>query len=259
MRLRVIEKQFVATETVRIRLARHGDSRIGPFQPGAHIEIEFAGYTRRYSLTSDPQDLSYLEICVLRNPLSRGGSAYLHDSLKVGDTVLVVSLANDFNLVPDAGYSLLIAGGIGITPTVSMITALHRLHSSFELHYVASQASRFLPLPPWAFSIANYYSGRKGTRPLDVDRLCGRLGPEAQVYVCGPPELIRAVRFAAGRSGRGSNVVVVCVVSASRRWSAATRSIETSSQTISGVVRCVPVFLGRPVPSWHWTFDTHAR
>jgi ferredoxin-NADP reductase len=66
MRLRVIEKQFVATETVRIRLARDGDSRIGPFRPGAHIEIEFAGYTRRYSLTSDPEDPSYLEFCVLR-------------------------------------------------------------------------------------------------------------------------------------------------------------------------------------------------
>jgi vanillate monooxygenase ferredoxin subunit len=164
MRMRVIEKQLVATETVRIRLAPNGETRIGPFRPGAHIEIAFAGYTRRYSLTSDPEDLSHLEICVLRNPLSRGGSAYLHDSLKVGDTVLLVSLANDINLVSDAGHSLFIAGGIGITPMVSMMTALHRLHGSFELHYVASQASRFLPLPPWAFPITDYYTGRKGTR-----------------------------------------------------------------------------------------------
>jgi ferredoxin-NADP reductase len=201
MRLRVIEKQLVATETVRIRFAPNGETRISPFRPGAHVEIEFAGYTRCYSLTSDPEDLSYLEICVLRNPLSRGGSAYLHDLLKVGDTVLLVSLANDFNLVTDAGYSLFIAGGIGITPMLSMMTALHRLQTPFELHYVASQAGRFLPLPSWVASIVDYYSGRKGTRPLDVDRLCGRMGREAQVYVCGPPELISAVRFAAGRSG----------------------------------------------------------
>jgi vanillate O-demethylase ferredoxin subunit len=207
MRLRVIEKQLVATEIVRIRLAPNGETRIGPFRPGAHIEIEFAGYTRRYSLTSDPEDLSCLEICALRNPLSRGGSTYLHNSLEVGDTVLVVSIAMDFNLVTDAEHSLFIAGGIGITPMVSMMTALHRLHASFELHYVASQASRFLPLPPWAFPITDYYSGRKGTRPLDVDRLCGRMGPEAHVYLCGPPELISAVRFAAARLGISSDHV----------------------------------------------------
>ena len=84
MRLRVIEKQLVATGTMRFRLAPDGETRISPFRPGAHIEIEFAGCTRRYSLTSDPENLSDLEICVLRNPLGRAGSAYLHDSLELG-------------------------------------------------------------------------------------------------------------------------------------------------------------------------------
>jgi len=64
MRLRVIEKQLVATETVRIRLAPNGETRIGPFRPGAHVEIEFAGYTRRYSLTSDPEDFpTWKSVC----------------------------------------------------------------------------------------------------------------------------------------------------------------------------------------------------
>jgi ferredoxin-NADP reductase len=91
--------------------------------PGAHIDFEpREGLVRQYSLCGSPDDPSW-RVAVLREPDGRGGSAYVHDSLAVGDRVRVSEPRNTFPLVPASRY-LFIAGGIGITPLLPMIAAV---------------------------------------------------------------------------------------------------------------------------------------
>src|SRR3546814_4254199 len=65
----------------------------------------------------------------------------MHDALRVGDTLKADCTENRFELYEDARHSVLIAGGIGITPLMAMVARLRRLNRSWELHYVARTRS----------------------------------------------------------------------------------------------------------------------
>ncbi|VAW82604.1 Flavodoxin reductases (ferredoxin-NADPH reductases) family 1; Vanillate O-demethylase oxidoreductase, partial [hydrothermal vent metagenome] len=146
MQLIVTHKHVVAADTVCVRFASAGGGRLTTFKPGAHIEMSFFGMMRRYSLTSLSSETNHYEICVLRTNPNAGGSAYIHDRLKPGDTIEVSEPQNDFPLNCDAAYTVFVAGGIGITPFYTMMDALHRAGSPFELHYAARAKNRFLPI-----------------------------------------------------------------------------------------------------------------
>jgi len=196
MQLVVTDKTLIAAATVRIRLARADGTPLPPFEPGAHVELGFAGMVRRYSLTGaldDPQRPPYYEICVLRTQPGRGGSAYLHNRLAVGDHVNVDGPFNAFGVDPAAAYSVFIAGGIGITPFLPMMAALDRAAVAYELHYAARHAERLLPLPEVGGRVVRYLNGTGGGT-LDVDAVLAQAPQEALIYVCGPRRLIAAVR-----------------------------------------------------------------
>jgi len=76
MNLIVMDKTMIAADTVRITFAAPDEGALPAFKPGAHIELSFAGFTRRYSISSSPNDRDCYEICVLRTNPSRGGSVY---------------------------------------------------------------------------------------------------------------------------------------------------------------------------------------
>src|SRR5215469_9360224 len=96
------------------------------FEAGAHIDLRIGSYSREYSLWNSPVERRRYCIAVLREPDGRGGSCHLHDNARVGDFVEVSVPRNNFPLDQTAERHLLIAGGIGIAPIMSMISELQR-------------------------------------------------------------------------------------------------------------------------------------
>jgi ferredoxin-NADP reductase len=200
--LRVNQMTWEADGVVSVQLARiESDAPLPAWEPGAHIDIYVPdGTTRQYSLCGDPGDLSSWQIAVLREPEGRGGSAYVHDQLRVGDRLLVTRPKNNFALEP-ATYHALIAGGVGITPMMSMAEHLAREGRPFHLTYGgrtrASMAfrSRLAALGSRVTFLAEDQDGRP-----DLDTLVKDLPDGGLVYVCGPVGLLRAVQSAAERA-----------------------------------------------------------
>jgi ferredoxin-NADP reductase len=102
---------------VRIRLVSPDGRALPRWSPGSHIDVEcgHTGISRQYSLCGDPADTGAFEIAVLREPESRGGSAWIHASLRAGDKLKVRGPRNHFRLDETCRRAIFIAGGIGVT------------------------------------------------------------------------------------------------------------------------------------------------
>lgn len=196
LQLVVADKQAVTVGTVRLRLTRADGGPLPGTEPGAHIALELEGRVRHYSLLRCEVAPRDYEIGVLRAASSRGGSLFIHDRLAVGDRVRALDVANDFGLDLDAPHTLLIGGGIGITPLLSMAERLRIEGWRFELHQIVRSATRQWPVP--ASLPAFVHIGRTG---LDLRRLLAEQPPGSHAYVCGPAGLIGAVRSAAADLG----------------------------------------------------------
>src|SRR5262245_25941225 len=117
----VTAKVSVAEGVVELELADAAGGDLPPWEPGAHVDVILKpGLERQFSLCGDPADSKRWRVGVLREGAGRGGSAYVHDELAVGDLVGIRGPRNHFPLVPASEY-LFIAGGIGITPLLPMM------------------------------------------------------------------------------------------------------------------------------------------
>jgi vanillate O-demethylase ferredoxin subunit len=193
-----------ATEAVRLVELRHPDGASLPAAaPGAHIDLRLpGGLIRSYSLVGDPEDRRAYRIAVLREPMSRGGSRAVHETLRVGDVLAVEGPRNHFPLVEDAPYSVLIAGGIGITPILPMAERLARLGRPFELHYGArSRADAVLldRLAPLGAAVRLHFSGEADGRRCDIAAILSAAPAGTHVYCCGPAPMLDAYTAAAAR------------------------------------------------------------
>ncbi|HWN27302.1 MAG TPA: ferredoxin reductase, partial [Actinomycetospora sp.] len=131
----VTAKEVVADGVVRLELARPDGGRLPDWAPGAHIDVTLAhGATRHYSLCGDRWDAHSYRVGVLRETDGRGGSAYVHDELAVGDVVAFGGPRNDFAMVPSPRY-LFVAGGIGITPLLPMVHQADLIGADWALLY----------------------------------------------------------------------------------------------------------------------------
>lgn len=194
-------------ETIQVRIARVWDETDmvraielhavdgGPlpsFTAGAHIDVMLGeGLMRQYSLWNDPADRTRYCIAVLREPASRGGSAAIH-ALEQGTTLSVGMPRNSFPLVGDMAETLLVAGGIGITPLLAMAAHLHATGRRFTLHYAARSRTHAALLKqieqaPWADRLRAHFAGQPR---FDSRAALDAAGPDAQLYVCGPARLI---------------------------------------------------------------------
>ncbi|MBK5542530.1 oxidoreductase [Pseudomonas sp. TH05] len=162
------------------------------FEAGAHVDVHLKpGLVRQYSLCGDPaQPLAY-RLGVLKDPASRGGSLAVHELLLEGREIEISAPRNHFPLAPDARRSILIGGGIGITPMVAMAYALNARDSDFELHYCARSRSRsaFLEeLGNAAFAprLHTHFDDEADAQKLDLAKVLGSPQAGVHVYVCGP-------------------------------------------------------------------------
>jgi ferredoxin-NADP reductase len=162
--------------------------------PGAHLDLCFPnGVVRQYSLYGDPDDQTCYRVAVLLAQPSRGGSSYVHDSVRVGQSVAVRSPRNNFTFLPAERY-LFIAGGIGITPLLPMIRAANRAEADWRLLYGGRRRASMAFLDELAC-----YGGNVVVRPedeyglLDLDTWLAQPQAGIKVYCCGPEPLLAAV------------------------------------------------------------------
>lgn len=195
-----------ADGVITIELADPAGGDLSHWSPGAHIDVTVHGpegeLTRQYSLCGDPADRSHYRIGVLREPESRGGSAYLHESLAVGDDVTVAGPRNHFELVTDAASYIFIAGGIGITPLLPMIAALEARGADWELHYVGRSASTMAfceELAPYAGRV--HLAPRDCAPRPDLAGLLAEHVPGRVVYSCGPDALLDSLEETMAAAG----------------------------------------------------------
>jgi vanillate O-demethylase ferredoxin subunit len=162
-----------------------------PFTAGAHIDVHVSpGLVRQYSLCNDPAERNRYKIAVLREPQSRGGSAGMHVQVQEGQRLTIGTPRNHFSLV-SARRSLLLAGGIGITPILAMARTLHAQGDSFEMHYCGRSAARMafrdeLAAAPFAHAVYVHTDDGAADQRLDVAQLLASPEAGTHLYVCGP-------------------------------------------------------------------------
>lgn len=161
------------------------------FSAGAHIDVHLPnGLVRQYSLCNHPHENHRYLIGVLKDGASRGGSQALHEQVQCGDTLQISTPRNLFALVPDAVRSLLFAGGIGITPILSMAEHLASIGADFELHYSARSSERAaflerLKTSPFADRVRLHFDDVADSH-LQAAQLLADPQPGQHLYVCGP-------------------------------------------------------------------------
>ena len=186
-------------------LAALDGSSLPAWQAGAHIDVVVAPeYLRPYSLTGDPHDRSCYRIGVLKESAGRGGSALMHRIFQPGRMVFISHPVNHFPLIEEACFSLLLGGGIGITPMIAMAHRLHRLGRDFQLHYSIKQRDSAgfvdeLQQSPWRDKVQLHVSN-EGTR-IDLPAVLQSIPQGAQVYTCGPDVYMNAVLASAAAAG----------------------------------------------------------
>lgn len=169
--------------------------RLPGWEPGAHLDVWLPnGLVRQYSLCGEPGASEY-RIAVLRTQDSRGGSAYLHEEIAIGDKLTVVGPKNHFALEPADQY-LFIAGGIGITPILPMIAATCATGTAWRLIYGGRSRSTMSFVDRL---LAYGADGQVTLVPQDVDglpnlvRVISTAPASTSVYCCGPEPLLDAV------------------------------------------------------------------
>lgn len=180
-----------------------GGGLLPPFEPGAHIDVQLKpGLARSYSIVNDPAIRGFYEIAVHHAIDGRGGSRHIHQEWRVGDKVDISEPKNNFPMVEDASHTVLVAGGIGITPMLPMIARLEKLGRSWELHYVAASPERaaYVDRVEGYDQVEIAYDGIPGGKRLDLQAICGRAAADAHLYCCGPTGMLDA--FVATNSDR---------------------------------------------------------
>ena len=195
----VIIKAIHDSGDVRVlHLGARDGSPLPAYEAGAHVDVTLGnGLVRQYSLCCKAPSGEY-RLGVKREPQSRGGSAWLHEVAQVGMPLELGQPRNAFALAPAAPHYLLFAGGIGITPILSMGYALLRAGASFRLHYFVRDETAIafadeLRGGPLAAAVT-IHAGLTADQVQTVLAEAMTQGPAGtQVYVCGPAPFMAAV------------------------------------------------------------------
>lgn len=205
LKVRVARRIEEADGVCSFELVAQDSGTLPAFSAGAHIDVHVApGLIRQYSLSNDPAERHRYRIAVLREPTSRGGSAGMHDGVQPGDLLRVSAPRNHFALV-EAPRSLLLAGGIGVTPILAMARALQAQGRGFEMHYCGRTASRMafreeLAAADFAGSVV-LHADDVPAQKLDAERLLAQPDADTHLYVCGPNGFMDHVLGTAKRHG----------------------------------------------------------
>ncbi|MGM9486902.1 PDR/VanB family oxidoreductase [Ideonella sp. YS5] len=206
LQVRIARKTMEAADIALLELAPLAGDSLPRFEAGAHIDVELPrGLLRQYSLCNDPAETHRYLIGVLRDPRSRGGSAAVHDELAEGQVIRIGAPRNHFALVP-ARRTLLLAGGIGITPLLCMAERLAGAGADFALHYCTRSAARTafvrrIRSAPFAGQVHFHHDDGPAAQRLNLPAVLAPADTGTHVYVCGPGGFIDAVCRSAREQG----------------------------------------------------------
>ncbi|MCM0613204.1 cytochrome P450/oxidoreductase [Marinobacter sediminum] len=192
--VRVADVAVEAEGVVRIVLEDPRGRMLPQWSPGAHIDVVVGDFARKYSLCGDPEDPYRLQIAVLKEDAGRGGSAFIHETVKAGSLIKIRGLKNHFRLDETADSYLLIAGGIGITPIIAMADRLKHLGKDYVIHY----CGRGRETMAFLSRLERDHGDRLHLYPADENRRLSLStvvaeGSAAQIYACGPERLLDAL------------------------------------------------------------------
>ncbi len=190
----VIDVRHEAIDIVSVLLDAPGRPDIAACAPGSHIDVHAAGRTASFSLCGGPAEGARLRLAVQRTSRPDGVSRAVH-AWKAGDRVSLGELRNHFALDGDGGWPILIAGGIGITPILSMAYALSAAGRRFDLHYCARSRAhaafaREIEEASFADRLHFHFGGSASIDRFEAQRDLRAYARARPIFVCGPTRLI---------------------------------------------------------------------
>jgi len=197
--LLVRETQTLAHNIKGFNFVRADGVDVSGISPGSHIVLHLPnGTSRRYSLTNAPDDTDAYKIAVLRDSESRGASKYLHKTVNEGTLVHASGPFNHLPVNAHASHSLLIAGGIGITPIISIAQYLHSIGQSFKLYYCARSRDHAafveqIDASEFRSSVRYHFTDGDSGQRLNLSELISTQTPETHIYYCGPGSMMNSI------------------------------------------------------------------
>jgi len=201
--VRVSDKYPIADRTVAIELVAEDGGELPPFSAGAYIDVDLGfGLPRQYSLANDPTERRRYLLGVLRADDSRGTSVALNELVMPGHSLRISPPKNLFPLDETVTHTLLVGGGIGVTPMLAFGHRLHRLGRSFALHFCA-RSRRQAPFVeqldqlPFRDRIQLHLDDDPNSR-FDPATVADRSPADSQLYLCGPQGFMDQIAQQAG-------------------------------------------------------------
>lgn len=198
-KLTVVARRSLTPRVDEFTLALPDGAPLPGWTPGSHVDVSVpgSGLTRQYSLCSRPSDPSSYTVAVDRQDVNRGGrggSSGLHRDAGAGTPVLVGAPRNHFPLTRALNY-VFVAGGVGVTPMVSLVAEAQRTGRPWRMLCLARTEA---DMPYLAQLRDEYGSAAAGRIRFHGSAQAGRVDLAAAladlprgtaVYVCGPGHL----------------------------------------------------------------------
>ena len=193
----VAKREDLSDSVVRYELRDSEGKELPPFEPGAHIDVVIAPeFQREFSLAGNPADRAKYVLGVQKEENGRGGSSLMHKVFRQGRKTFISLPRNHFPLDETAELTLLMAGGIGLTPLIAMAHRLHVLEKEFLFHYSARSKDQCgfaeeMHNAPWSDRVFFHFSN-EGNR-ADLFNLIPLHRRGFRLYACGSERYMDAV------------------------------------------------------------------
>jgi len=193
--VRLTAIRYAARDTHLFEFQRPDGGKLPTAEPGAHVDIHLPnGLMRQYSLVVPAVDADRYVLGIKKDPTSRGGSKYIFEQLQVGRLLKISPPRNNFPLDTDAEHTVLVAGGIGITPIWAMTQRLQELGKSWELHYSCRSRAdtAFLETLEKMSGAKFHFDDENPGKFLDLAGIVANAPKNAHFYCCGPVPMLGA-------------------------------------------------------------------
>jgi ferredoxin-NADP reductase len=205
LQARVRTLRHEADGVLSVELVPVREASFPAFAAGAHIDVHLPnGLTRSYSLVNDARETRRYVLGILADQGSRGGSRYVHEQLRCGATLPIGMPRNNFELDESATHSVLVAGGIGITPILNMYRHLRQTGRSARLVYCARSRAKAAFLDEIAElggDVQLHFDDEHGGAPFDLTAEMRSQPTGTHAYCCGPGVMLAAFEKACTEAG----------------------------------------------------------
>ena len=196
--LRLVRIEYAAAGIHLYEFRDPAGAALPAFEAGAHVDLHLGnGQLRQYSLLNAPGERHRYVVGIKRDAHSRGGSAWVHDALRVGDLLPVSAPRCHFPLDETREHTVLIGGGIGITPLACMAQRLRAIGRPYTLHYSVRRREEAALLDLLQGPELQLHVDEERGGLLDIPALVAAAPASAALYCCGPGPMLDSFEAAA--------------------------------------------------------------